>query len=586
MKKYAVYQVFTRLFGNTVTNNIPWGTIEQNGVGKFADFTDIALKEIKALGMTHVWFTGVPHHAVIRDYSELGIEHDHPAVVKGRAGSPYAVKDYYSVNPDLAIDPANRMEEFEALIERTHKAGLKVIIDIVPNHVARNYKGLNNPAGVSDFGAHDVTSRAYHKHNNFYYVPDQEFETPDIPDKFQPLGTNATLTHCQPYHEFPAKWTGNGATTAKPNFDDWYETAKINYGIRPDGCKDFDELPPEFATKDAKAHAQFWQDKPVPNSWQKFRDIALFWLDKGVDGFRYDMAEMVPVEFWSYMNSAIKCRNEDAFLLAEVYQPHLYRDYIQLGKMDYLYDKVDLYDTLKAIIQNRGHAEQISHIEQQYADISSHLLRFLDNHDEQRLAHPEFAGDANFGRPAMLISALSNSAPSMIYFGQEVGEPGLEEGGFGQPSRTSIFDYVGVPHHQRWMNGGKFDGGALSKEEISLRTFYQSLMNFALEHPAIVGEYHELYLANKEALGQHCYLFARSAQTQFVIAAANLNAQQSVQAHIEIDPITIKQWQLSDGEYSLTDQLGSNVTTQLTVKDGKAILALSLEPFAALALTL
>lgn len=474
--KFAIYQVFTRLFGNTHQANIPWGTKEQNGLGKFSHFTDLALKEIKDLGMTHIWYTGVPHHALIGDYSELGAHSDHPVVVKGRAGSPYAVKDYYSVNPDLADDPTQRMEEFEALIKRNHHQDLKVIIDIVPNHVARQYQGLNNPAGVVDFGAQDATSVEYHKHNNFYYMPDQEFEAPDIPDQFQPLGNKQLTSLIDKYLEFPAKWTGNGARTAKPNFDDWYETAKINYGVKPDGSNDFPSLPKGYHNKSHAEHLLFWQQHELPNSWYKFRDIALFWLDKGVDGFRYDMAEMVPVEFWSFMNSSIKVINPDAFLMAEVYQPHLYRDYIQLGKMDYLYDKVDLYDGLKAIIQGHASTALISDVRNQYDDIEHHLLQFLDNHDEQRIASPQFAGCPIKAKPAMLISTLLRSSPTMIYFGQEVGEPGAENAGFGQPSRTSIFDYIGVPHHQRWMNEGKFDGGQLSESEKSLRLFYHTVV--------------------------------------------------------------------------------------------------------------
>lgn len=178
-KKVVVYQVFTRLFGNKNKTNKPWGTIEENGVGKFNDFTDKALHEIKDLGVTYIWYTGVPHHALVRDYTAYGISNDDPEVVKGRAGSPYAVKDYYNVNPDLAVDPAKRLEEFEALIKRTHNAGLKVLIDIVPNHIARKYEGKSNPAGVKDFGADDDASLEYKRDNNFYYIPKEHFEIPD-----------------------------------------------------------------------------------------------------------------------------------------------------------------------------------------------------------------------------------------------------------------------------------------------------------------------------------------------------------------------------------------------------------------------
>lgn len=207
-KKHAIYQVFTRLFGNKNTTNTPWGTMEENGVGKFSDFTHHALAEIKDLGITHIWYTGVPHHAVIKDYTHIGITNDHPSVVKGRAGSPYAVKDYYSVNPDLANDPASRLEEFEALIQRSHENGLKVIIDIVPNHVARQYKGENNPLGIKDFGSQDNTSVEYHRDNNFYYIPDAAFELPDIISEFLPLGGEDHPSLATPFIENPAKWKG------------------------------------------------------------------------------------------------------------------------------------------------------------------------------------------------------------------------------------------------------------------------------------------------------------------------------------------------------------------------------------------
>ena len=186
--KEVVYQVFTRLFGNTNTANKPWGTIEENGVGKFNDFTVNALKKIKALGVTHIWYTGVPHHDVITDYTKYGISSDDPDIVKGRAGSPYAVKDYYNVNPDLAVNPANRLKEFKALIERTHKVGMKVIIDIVPNHVARNYQSLTNPKDVEDFGASDDKSKTYDVNNNFYYNPNDEFRVPEFLNGYLPLG--------------------------------------------------------------------------------------------------------------------------------------------------------------------------------------------------------------------------------------------------------------------------------------------------------------------------------------------------------------------------------------------------------------
>jgi glycosidase len=582
-QKIHLYQIFTRLFGNTNSTNQPWGTIEQNGVGKFSDINEAALASIRDLGMTHVWYTGVPHHAVIRDYSEYGIRNDHPAVVKGRAGSPYAVKDYYSVNPDLANDPAERNQEFKQLIERTHKAGLKVVIDIVPNHVARQYQGLSNPEGVTDFGAEDDTSLEYSRENNFYYIPDQAFELPDIPEHLAPLGGEDHPLLKQSYHEYPAKWTGNGARSAKPSADDWYETVKVNYGVRPDGSKDFPELPECYRHKDFADHAKFWNDKDVPSSWRKFRDIAMYWLDQGVDGFRYDMAEMVPVEFWSFLNSSIKLNNPDAFLVAEVYQPHLYRDYIQLGKMDALYDKVDLYDTLKAIIQGRDSTESISRIQTEHSDIEPHMLHFLDNHDEQRIPCAEFAGSAEAALPAMVISATISNAPTMLYFGQELGEAGEEHAGFGQPTRTSIFDYIGVPSHQRWMNNGAFDGGQSTEQELNLRRFYQRLMRFVQHSPAMSGSRLSLDIQRDERHGElrhKLYGYWRENKGNAALVIVNFDAHQASGEPISVSVDVINALGLIDGTYSLTCRLNPKVTAELSVSNGSGQVDIALNPLA------
>ena len=577
-KKEVVYQVFTRLFGNQNTNNKPWGTIEENGVGKFNDFTDKALKGIKDLGVTSIWYTGVPHHALVRDYTSIGISNDDPEVVKGRAGSPYAVKDYYNVNPDLAVNPANRLQEFEALIARTHKAGMKVIIDIVPNHIARKYEGKSNPKGVNDFGADDDVSVEYKRDNNFYYIPNTRFE---IPDTGKPLNGESNPLIDGKFEEFPAKWTGNGSRLAKPDKNDWYETVKVNYGIRPDGSKDFPELPAGFDTKSYQEHFDFWKDKNVPNSWIKFRDIALYWTAKGVDGFRYDMAEMVPVEFWSYMNSAIKVKNPDAFLMAEVYNPNEYRNYIRLGKMDYLYDKVETYDHLKAVIQGKTWPDGLSDIQHRMADIEHHMLKFLDNHDEQRLASPEFAGTPEKGKPLMVVSATISTAPTMIYFGQEVGEAGNENAGFGTHSRTSIFDYIGVPNHQRWMNGGKFDGGQLSQSEKDLRDFYKRLLNFSINSSALMGNFQEIQTANRNITPGYdiaIYSYTRWSDTQKLIVVTNFYSLASSNFELRIPVDIIQKWNLKDGTYTITDQLYHKKTTQLKVENGEGKAQISIGP--------
>ncbi|WP_282030485.1 alpha-amylase family glycosyl hydrolase [Winogradskyella eximia] len=580
-KKEVVYQVFTRLFGNTNTTNKPWGTLEENGVGKFNDFTDLALNEIKDLGVTHIWYTGVPHHDVITDYTKYGISNDDPDIVKGRAGSPYAVKDYYNVNPDLAVNVDNRLEEFEALIERSHKAGLKVIIDIVPNHVARNYQSLSNPKGASDFGSEDDKTKTYDVNNNFYYNPGEAFKVPEWKNGYQPLGGEKTDLVDSKFEEIPAKWTGNGSRASQPDVNDWYETVKVNYGISPEGRKDFDELPDGFDNEDYKKHFEFWSDKTVPSSWIKFKDIALYWTAKGVDGFRYDMAEMVPVEFWSYMNSHIKMKNPDAFLLAEVYNPSLYRDYIKRGKMDYLYDKVQLYDTLKHVMQSHGSTDNIPPILSDLGDIEHHMLHFLENHDEQRIASPEFAGSAEKGKPAMVVSATSSTAPTMIYFGQEFGELGAEDLGFGDPSRTSIFDYGSVPSLVRWVNDKKFDGGQSTEDEKALRDFYKRLLNFTINSLALMGDYQDIQYynhQNTEWYNDKVLSFVRWSDDEKLIIISNFNADNTYGFELQLPEDLVQKLELKDGEYEVKDQLYKTYTSTLKVENGKAQVRIDIKP--------
>jgi len=578
--KTVVYQVFTRLFGNTNTTNKPWGTIEENGIGKFNDFTDDALQKIKELGITHIWYTGVPHHAVINDFEAIGISNDDPDVVKGRAGSPYAVKDYYNVNPDLAVNPENRLQEFKSLVERTHAQGMKVIIDIVPNHVARSYKGKTNPEGVTDFGAEDNTTLEYHRDNNFYYIPNEEFKVPQWEDGYLPLGGEKNRLSDSKYTEIPAKWTGNGSRLAQPNMNDWYETVRINYGVRPDGSFDFDSLPDDFAQKKIQEHEAFWKDKSVPSSWKKFRDVALYWLELGVDGFRYDMAEMVPVEFWSYMNSSIKMKNPETFLMAEVYNPDLYRAYIQKGKMDYLYDKVELYDSIKHIMKGYGWTDHIPVVQKGLEDIEHHMLHFLENHDEQRIASPDFVGDAQVAKPAMVVSATISTSPTMIYFGQEVGEPGAENAGFGKPTRTSIFDYIGVPHFQRWVNNKKFDGGQLSPEEAELRDFYKRLLNFTIKNDALMGEYREIHFYNKEHTEDYNHRvlsYVRWSDTQKLLIVSNFDSDENHTFQLKIPSEIIREWNLENGVYRLVDGL-YGVSQNLNVIDSIGNIDVHLNP--------
>ena len=578
--KPVIYQVFTRLFGNKTSTNKPWGSLEENGVGKFNDFTDEALEGIREFGVSHIWYTGIPHHAVIHDYTEFGISNDDPDVVKGRAGSPYAVKDYYNVNPDLAQDPAKRLQEFSALVDRTHLHGMKVIIDIVPNHVARHYQSVSKPVGVTDFGETDNTGVEYARDNNFYYIVDGSFRVPASKDGYQPLGGESHPLADGKFDETPAKWTGNGSRQAQPDFDDWYETIKVNYGVRPDGSYDFERLPDEYRNKDYREHYAFWQDKVVPDSWKKFRDIVLYWTDFGVDGFRYDMAEMVPVEFWSYLNSAIKQRNPGATLIAEVYNPDLYRDYIYLGKMDYLYDKVDFYDSMKLIMQESAPTSSLLPIIDAYADIDKHMLHFLENHDEQRIASPGFAGNANKGKPAMVVSSLIGKSPTLLFYAQALGEDAQGDAGFGDPTRTTLFDYWGVPSLQRWMNDGKFDGGRLTEQEKSLREFYVKLLSFSANCPSLNGEYadlHQYNLENTTNYDERLFSFSRWDGEEKLFVFSNFSSSESYSLDVGIPQHLVDTWQLQEGRHELLEILSGD-SYQLVVNQNHAAIQVQLAP--------
>ncbi len=410
---------------------------------------------------------------LLTDYTKFGIPLDDADVVKGRAGSPYSIKDYYDVNPDLAIDVKNRMREFDQLIDRTHAQELKVIIDFVPNHVARAYKSDAKPPGIQDIGEGDDLSISFKPSNNFYYLPGQSFQSPK---DYNSLGTESFPTKDKKFEETPAKLTGNTEEfTASPGINDWFEAVKLNYGV------------------DIQGGRKTYFD-PIPSTWIKMKDILVFWANKKVDGFRCDMAEMVPAEFWSWVIPQVKAVNPEIIFIAEIYNPTQYRNYIDQGKFDFLYDKVQLYDTLRLLINKKSSTAHIHGIQQSLNGINHKMLHFLENHDEQRIASPFFAGDGWKAVPAMVISATIDQGPVMIYFGQEVGEPGAGSSGFsGDDGRTSMFDYWGVPEHQKWMNGGKFDGGILSDEQLALRQFYGDILTFASNSKAISnGAYYDL----------------------------------------------------------------------------------------------
>jgi glycosidase len=475
-KKISIYHVLPRLFGNKNLNCIPNGTILQNGCGKFNDFTAVALEEIRKLGITHVWYTGVIEHGTMTDYSAYGIPKDHPSLLKGRAGSPYAIKDYYDVDPDLAENVENRMDEFQSLIKRTHEAGMKVIMDFVPNHLFRQYNSDSQPEGIKSFGEDDDNSKAFDPQNNFYYLPGTSFEPPEGLEWTESIQKEFPD---EPYEETPAKATGNDRFAVQPDIYDWFETIKLNYGVDILG-------------------GRINHFSPIPDTWHKMLHILNFWAEKGVDAFRCDMAEMVPVEFWEWAIRKIKEKYPEMLFIAEVYNPFDYQSFVKWGGFDYLYDKVGLYDTLKNIIRYQNSTSSITNCWQVLDGMDAHMLRFLENHDEVRFSSREFAENSDAAIPAMMVSACMNTGPVMIYNGQEVGEPAEGAAGFsGDDGRTTIYDYFNIPEHQKWMNDGKFDGENLLEEQKQLRNFYRQLLNFSIQNEAVSqGQFFDLMYAN------------------------------------------------------------------------------------------
>ena len=494
-RKTIIYQLFPRLFTNQCSSPLHNGNIKQNGAGKMNDIDLTVLKKIKDLGITHVWYTGVIRHATKTHYR--GIPDCNPYIVKGNAGSPYAITDYYDIDPDIATSISKRMQEFEKLVKRTHQAGLKVIIDFVPNHVARQYHSIAKPQDVEDLGASDNKDCSFSPDNNFYYMPGEQF-APGID-----LGQGKDF-----YFEKPAMATGNDCFHPYPSANDWYETIKLNYGI------DYHNGEKHFY--------------PTPSTWHKMLHILLFWAGKDVDGFRCDMAHMVPLEFWNWAIPQVKKQFPNIVFIAELYDTGIYRDFIFNGHFDYLYDKVSLYDTLRAVTCGKASASTITHCWQTVEGIGNHMLNFLENHDEQRCASPQWAGDPFKTLPALVVAATMSRAPFMIYMGQELGEPALDAEGFsGQDGRTTIFDYWSLDTLRRWYNNGKCDNTRLTKDERDLRRFYKKVLRMCNSEKAIAhGGFYDLMYANYHSMNcEKVYAFYRHYGNDFLLIIANFGDQ-------------------------------------------------------------
>ncbi|MDR2384043.1 MAG: alpha-amylase [Tannerella sp.] len=522
--KTIIYQTFPRLFGNFNEKLIWNGSLSENGCGKFNSYTDKALAAIKDLGITHIWFMGVIRHSTCTAYQDYGIEKDHCAIVKGKAGSPYAIKDYYDVDCDLAEKVKERMSEFESLIKRTHKAGMKVIVDFVPNHVARSYKSLMKPAYIEDLGQNDHTSCVFDPVNNFYYLPGQylELQREEAEEDFD-------------YSEFPAKVTGNDCFKDVPDRNDWYETVKLNYGV-------------DYQNGNEKKFT------PLPDTWKKMLNILLFWTDKGVDGFRCDMAEMIPVEFWSWVIPRVKSHKNVSFI-AEIYNPSLYYDFINRGKFDMLYDKVGMYDTLRNVICGKSNVNSLSACWQSISNIQKHMLYFLENHDEQRIASDFFAGNSKTGIPAFAYISMLNTNPVMIYNGQELGEQGMDEEGFGGlDGKTTIFDYWSMKSIRNWANNGRFDGGKSTVEELSLRNEYRKILHFVSKEKAFSeGHFYGLDFCNDYS-SNRITSFLRKYERELLLVVINFDSE-AHEVNVHIPKNAFETLQFRDNTASKTKNL-------------------------------
>lgn len=526
-KKIIIYQTLPRLFGNRNLTRKVNGTLAENGCGKLSDFDAPTLRRIHTLGVTHIWYTGVVRHATATDYSRYGIPRQHPAVVKGRAGSPYAITDYYDIDPDLADDVEQRMDEWSELVDRTHAAGMRVIIDFVPNHVARQYHSIVKPADARDLGEDDDAGKRFDLQNNFYYCTGEPF----APQFDLKCGA------AEPYVEMPAKATGNDRFDSHPGINDWYETVKLNYGI--DYC-------------DAGGRSEHFD--PVPNTWIKMTDILLFWAAKGVDGFRCDMVEMVPTAFWAYATQIVKERFPGLLFIGEVYDPEQYRSYIDSG-FDYLYDKVGMYDCVRAVIRGERPASSITYQWQVVGDMTDRMLYFLENHDEQRVASDYFCGEGRKALPGLIVSALMQTNPFMLYAGQEYGERGMDREGFsGTDGRTTIFDYWAVDAIYK----GYFKRAALTAEQKYLALRYQQILRIVNREKAVrEGRFFDLMYVNPQSWQFNPYsqfAFLRKCDDDVLLVIVNFSGQR-VLLNVNIPGHAFDYLGMSEREVVATDLL-------------------------------
>lgn len=529
MERLIIYQMFPRIFSNSTENPTPWGTLEQNGSGKLNDLTQRAIRGIKELGVNCIWLTGVIEHATKTDFTRYGIEKDNPNVVKGEAGSPYAIKDYYDIDPAIAERVPDRMQEFKRCVKRIHDEQMKVIIDFVPNHTARRYHSDVAPAGVKDFGVDDDITMAFSPSNNYYYIPFQQF-SPDFP-----LDKEGDT----PYVEFPSKATGNDCFNAFCSVNDWYETVKLNYG------HDYGD----------------WSDHfyPVPDTWIKMLAILRHWASTGVDGFRCDMCFMVPLPFWNWVIPQVRKDYPHVMFIGEIYDVAQYRPFLTYGHFDYLYDKVNLYDTLVDIEIHNHSAARLTGAWQTVDGIGGRMLNFLENHDEVRFGSKAYAGNPANVLPSLVVSSMMSKGPFMIYYGQELGESAHDNEGFaGDNNRSTIFDYWSYDSLRRWWNGGVPSEEKLTAHERWLRNIYRKTLTMCNSEPALRdGSFFDLMYVNLQHPGfnpHSVFAFLRYTKDSVLLIIVNF-AHKAADVNVVIPRLAYEMADIKPGNIVADDLL-------------------------------
>lgn len=583
----VIYQLLVRTFGNTNQTRKINGTLAENGSGKFNDINEAALVSLKDMGFTHVWLTGVLEQASGTAYP--GRPADAPDILKGIAGSPYAIRDYFDVCPDYAVEPEKRLEEFKELLDRCRTHGLQVIIDFVPNHVARSYHSDVRPEFT--FGAGDRHDVFFDPDNHFYYLG------PNDPGGGPPLKLpTAGMPGCDglfaPETEF-GRVTGNNVISWAPSINDWYETVKLNYGHDFTKGRATEELPDMDAAL-----------SEVPKTWRTMDGILAYWQEMGVGGFRCDMAHMIPMEFWRWAVKRARCRDEDVFFSAEAYD----NDPAKLTDKDVLDELLDAgfnavydqptYRLLEAVYHAGKWANDLDSLT--FTGKKFHeSLRYAENHDEVRIASPKTWGGLGMktGKPVSAVLFCMGRGAVMLYNGQEVGEPAVGSEGFsGDNARTTIFDYWSMPEFSKWVNGGKYNGGELSAEQKALRAWYGKLLH-AIKSPAFTqGEFYGLNHANlgnpkfgrvgdETASGHWLYAFIRHdpATGESYLIVANFHGSETLR-DVKVD-IPRNAWEFMNRtdqpSWQFTDTLDSSWSG---LSDSEGVMLPDLAPCSALIL--